>query len=116
MVGSLALDAATASTPPVAVKNDRLLVALGREVLEISPQLVVLARHAVGTYGPLAVAQDGRVLTGSGEVLSNDFSLVGRLMGSEAWEHAMLWVGPTPLVVGTEAEVVSGARIRWWEL
>jgi hypothetical protein len=115
VVGSLALDATTASTPPIAAKNDRLLVALGREVLEVSPQLAVLARHPVGTHGPLAVAQDGRVLTGSGEVLSNDFSPVGQLSGTEAWEHAVLWVGSTPVVVGTEAEVVSGARIHWWE-
>ncbi len=116
VVGSLALDATTASTPSIAVKNDRLLVALGREGLEISPQLEVLAHHATRMYGTLAVAQDGRVLTGSGDVFSNDLSLVGHLMGSEAWQHAVLWVGPTPVIVGTEAEVVSGARIHWWEL
>jgi hypothetical protein len=116
VVGTLALDGATAGTPSIAVKNDRLLVALGREVLEVSPQLAVLARHPLGTYGSLAVAQDGRVLTGSGQLFSNDFSPVGQLLGREAWEHAVLWVGPIAVVLGTDAEVVSGARIHWWEL
>jgi hypothetical protein len=47
-------------------------------------------------------------------VLSNDFAVVGHLAGGEAWEHAVMWVGSTPVILGTEAEVVSAARIHWW--
>jgi hypothetical protein len=101
--------------PSLAVKGNRLLVANRKELLELSPELNVLARHAVSVGGRLAVSADGRVLTGEGDILSDTFSPERRVGCSEAWVHAVLWVGSTPLALGSAAEVVRSARLHWWD-
>jgi len=85
-------------------------------VLEVSPTLTVLERHPLdsGSY-QLAVSGDGRLLSAQAEVFSDTYALQRIFTHVEAWTHAVLWVGRTPVILGTAAEVVSGARIHWWD-
>jgi hypothetical protein len=103
------------ATPWLAVKGNRLLAATGGEVLELSPDLDVLARHAVSAHGHLAVSPDGHILTAEGEILTNAFTVERRIAPGEPWVHAVLWLGSTPVAVGSFAEVVRHARIHWWD-
>lgn len=115
VVGSLALDATTASTPSIAVKNDRLLVALGREGLEIHP--AGSARPPRDTH-----VRDARGCSGWARAHGLGRRILERPLPRRSPDGqrgvaARGAVGRAdPVIVGTEAEVVSGARIHWWEL
>ena len=114
VVGQIVLDTQVRH-PWLAVKGNRLVVSLGSEVDELSPQLQLLARHTADAHGRLAVAADGRILTGDGEILSDAFTPLRTVDPGEPWVHAVLWLGPTPVIVGSAAEVVRHARIDWWD-
>jgi hypothetical protein len=111
---TIALDAHT-DGPSLAVMGNRLLVGLGTAIVELSTNLDVLASHPVSVGGSLAVSPDGRILTGEGDVLSGAFRPERQLMVGEPWVHTVLWLGSTPVVIGSFAEVVRHARIHWWD-
>jgi hypothetical protein len=101
--------------PTLAPKGNRLLLSLGSELLEVSAELQILGRHATSVRGRLAVSSDGHVLTAEGDVLSDAFTPERSLDPGEGWVHAVLWLGWTPIVVGSSAEVVRRARLHWWD-
>jgi hypothetical protein len=101
--------------PSLAVRRNRLLLATGDEILELSPDLDVLARHPASLHGSLAVSRDGHILTGNGEIVTDAFTPERYISPGEGWVHAVLWLGSTPIIVGSGAEVVRHARIHWWD-
>jgi hypothetical protein len=99
----------------LATKRGALLVAGGQELLEVSPRLDLLARHSVPASDGLAVAVDGRVLTGEGEILNDALTAERSLpwAGRPAWMFQLLWLDKSAVKVSADSTGGGPVVVTW---
>jgi hypothetical protein len=114
VVKQLPLDVTDAHVS-LAVRRGTLLVAGGQELLEVSPRLEILARHSVPVSDGLAVAADGRVLTGEGEILTDAFTRERSLpwAGQAVWMFQLLWMDKSAVRISADGTGAGPVVVTW---
>jgi hypothetical protein len=104
--------------PTIGVQRGRLVIGDAHEILELSPQLEVTARHCVpfGADVSLAASADGRVVTSHGDLLSAALVQQSSYQGAGGGPRQALWVGDTPVLVSVDAMAFTYGWVAWLDL
>ncbi|MDP9150474.1 MAG: hypothetical protein M3O36_11120 [Myxococcota bacterium] len=95
------------------VHDGRLFVTLGKEFIELSPDLQVLERRtARNDLGLVVGGPNGQRLVGCREILSPSLRMRAEIHSLD-WCSASFWVGNVPVVVSMRMEPGVSVLINW---